>query len=112
LQFDLWEVDDKFHSGKYNWNNLKLDIAKYGVRNSLLIAPMPTASTAQIFGNNESFEPFNSNIFTRRVLSGEFICINKYLVKDLIELDLWTSNTKNLIINNNGSIQNITNIPK
>jgi len=73
---------------------------------------MPTASTAQIFGNNESFEPFNANIFIRRVLSGEFICVNKYLIKDLIELDLWTSTIKNLLINNNGSIQDIKNIPK
>jgi len=77
---------------------------KYGARNSLLVAPMPTASTSQILGNNESFEPFTSNIYTRRVLSGEFICVNKHLVRDLINLNLWTSEIKNLIVAGNGSV--------
>jgi ribonucleoside-diphosphate reductase alpha chain len=77
---------------------------KHGARNSLLVAPMPTASTSQILGNNESFEPFTSNIYTRRVLSGEFICVNKHLVRDLIKLNLWNSTVKNQIVANNGSV--------
>lgn len=85
---------------------------KHGARNSLLVAPMPTASTSQILGNNESFEPFTSNIYTRRVLSGEFICVNKHLVRDLINLNLWTSEIKNQIIANNGSVQGISKIPE
>ena len=84
---------------------------KHGARNSLLVAPMPTASTSQILGNNESFEPFTSNIYTRRVLSGEFICVNKHLVRDLIKLNLWNSTVKNQIVANNGSVQGIKEIP-
>lgn len=84
---------------------------KHGARNSLLVAPMPTASTSQILGNNESFEPFTSNIYTRRVLSGEFICVNRHLVRDLIRLGLWTTSIKNQIIANNGSVQGISLIP-
>ena len=83
----------------------------HGVRNSLLVAPMPTASTSQILGNNESFEPFTSNIYTRRVLSGEFICVNKHLVRDLIKLGLWTTSVKNQIVANNGSVQTVAEIP-
>ena len=85
---------------------------KHGTRNSLLLAPMPTASTAQFMGNNEAFEPFTSNIYTRRTLSGEFILVNKHLVNDLISLNLWSEDMKNLIILNKGSIQNITQIPQ
>jgi ribonucleotide reductase alpha subunit len=85
--------------------------AKYGVRNSLLLAPMPTASTAQILGNNECFEPYTSNIYTRRVLSGEFIVVNKYLLKDLVKLNLWNDELKNKLIASNGSVQNIDEIP-
>lgn len=84
---------------------------EHGARNSLLVAPMPTASTSQILGNNESFEPFTSNIYTRRVLSGEFICVNKHLVKDLDELGLWTAEIKNAIVAQNGSVQNVRGIP-
>ena len=83
LQFDMWDAKP---SDRYDWDGLKESIIKNGLRNSLLLAPMPTASTSQILGNNEAFEPFTSNIYTRRVLSGEFVMINKYLVKDLIEL--------------------------
>lgn len=85
---------------------------KHGARNSLLVAPMPTASTSQVLGNNESFEPFTSNIYTRRVLSGEFICVNKHLVRDLIKLNLWTTEIKNSIVANNGSVQEISKIPQ
>lgn len=85
---------------------------QHGARNSLLVAPMPTASTSQILGNNESFEPFTSNIYTRRVLSGEFIIVNKHLVRDLLELGLWTTTIKNQIVANNGSVQNISEIPE
>jgi ribonucleoside-diphosphate reductase alpha subunit len=108
LQFDMW---DKTPSDRYDWNTLKEEIKKYGVRNSLLIAPMPTASTSQILGNNESFEPYTSNIYIRRVLSGEFVMINSHLVKDLISIDLWNSSVKTQIIANNGSIQKIKEIP-
>lgn len=85
---------------------------QHGARNSLLVAPMPTASTSQILGNNESFEPFTSNIYTRRVLSGEFIIVNKHLVRDLLEIGLWTTTIKNQIVANNGSVQNISEIPE
>jgi ribonucleotide reductase alpha subunit len=88
FQFDMWGVTPK--SGRWNWEQLKQDVKKHGVRNSLLLAPMPTASTSQILGNNECFEPYTSNIYTRRTLSGEFIIANKHLMKDLIELGLWT----------------------
>lgn len=111
LQFDLWKskTNENF---LWNWNDLKDKIIKYGLRNSLLIAPMPTASTAQILGNTESFEPLTSNIYTRRVLSGEFQIVNNYLIDDLIQLNLWTNEMRNLIIENRGSIQNINSIPQ
>ncbi len=109
FQFDLWGVSPK--SGRWNWNELKEKVKKHGVRNSLLIAPMPTASTSQILGNNECFEPYTSNIYTRRVLSGEFIVVNKHLLKDLVELGLWNDSMKNKLIEANGSVQKIAEIP-
>lgn len=109
LQYEMW---DKKPTDLWNWAALKAKIAIHGVRNSLLLAPMPTASTAQILGNNESFEPFTSNIYTRRVLSGEFQVVNHHLLRDLTEADLWDDDMKNLIIANNGSIQNLDRIPK
>ena len=108
LQFDMWGVTP---SNRWDWNSLKEQIKEHGVRNSLLMAPMPTASTSQILGNNECIEPFTSNIYTRRVLSGEFTVINKYLVEDLIKQDLWTEQMKDTIIAANGSVQNIEEIP-
>lgn len=108
MQFDLWGVTP---TDLHDWASLKADIAKHGVRNSLLLAPMPTASTAQILGNNESIEPYTSNIYTRRVLSGEFQIVNQHLLKDLTELGLWNDDMKNLLIAHNGSIQNIDGIP-
>lgn len=109
LQYDMW---NKTPTDLWNWAALKEKIAKHGLRNSLLLAPMPTASTAQILGNNESFEPFTSNIYQRRVLSGEFQIVNHHLLRDLTDADLWDDDMKNLIIHNNGSIQNIEAIPK
>lgn len=111
LQFDMWGVTPS-HFHQQDWDELRERINQYGVRNSLLVAPMPTASTAQIMGNNEAFEPFKSLIGTRRVLSGEFITINKHLIKDLEELGLWDEYTKYDIIINNGSIQSLEYIPK
>ncbi|XP_026732312.1 ribonucleoside-diphosphate reductase large subunit [Trichoplusia ni] len=109
LQYDMW---NKVPTDLWDWASLKEKIAKHGLRNSLLLAPMPTASTAQILGNNESFEPFTSNIYQRRVLSGEFQVVNHHLLRDLTDADLWDEEMKNLIIHNNGSIQNIEAIPK
>jgi len=110
LQFDMWGVTP---SGKHwDWNELKAEIAEHGLRNSLLVAPMPTASTSQILGNTECFEPITSNIYVRRVLSGEFAVVNKYLVNDLIEAGLWSDDMRNAIIAQNGSIQNIEEIPE
>lgn len=109
FQYDMWGVTP---TDRWNWTELKENVKKHGVRNSLLLAPMPTASTSQILGNNECFEPYTSNIYTRRVLSGEFIVVNKYLLKDLVSLGLWTNELKNKIITNNGSIQNIEEIPQ
>jgi ribonucleoside-diphosphate reductase alpha chain len=109
FQFDLWGV--KPESGRWDWENLRLDVMNHGVRNSLLVAPMPTASTSQILGNNECFEPYTSNIYTRRVLSGEFIVVNKYLLRDLVNLGLWNTSMKDKIISANGSIQDIAEIP-
>ena len=109
FQFDMWEKTPQ--SGRWNWNKLKEEVKKYGVRNSLLVAPMPTASTSQILGNNECFEPITSNIYVRRVLSGEFAVVNKYLVKDLIKLNLWNESIKNEIMAHNGSVQGIDRIP-
>ena len=109
FQFDMWNVKP---SDRYDWNSLRENIIKDGVANSLLIALMPTASTSQILGNSECFEPITSNIYTRRTMAGDFMVINKYLVKDLTELGLWDIQMKNMIIANNGSIQNISNIPQ
>jgi len=114
LQFDMWENFDKEEIDLmgYDWDKLKEDIKTHGIVNSLLIAPMPTASTSQILGNNECFEPFTSNIYVRRTIAGEFICINKYLLQDLIHLNLWNEEIKNDIIRNGGSVQNLSYIPK
>jgi len=94
----------KVPSNGYDWDGLKKEIVEVGMRNSLLVAPMPTASTSQILGNNESFEPYTTNLYTRRVLAGEFVCLNPHLVKDLIELNLWNSEMTNKLIATNGSI--------
>ncbi|MDN3668658.1 ribonucleoside-diphosphate reductase subunit alpha [Echinicola jeungdonensis] len=110
FQFDLWGVSPK--SGRWAWDELKQKVSKYGVRNSLLVAPMPTASTSQILGNNECFEPYTSNIYTRRTLSGEFVVVNKHLMKDLIRLGLWNDNMKNRLIAANGSIQDFPEVPQ
>ena len=109
LQFDLWNAEP---TDMYNWDSLRKDIVKHGIRNSLLIAPMPTASTSQILGNNECIEPFTSNIYLRRTLAGEFIVINKYLIRVLLDLNLWSEDMKNSIIKNNGSISHIQEIPE
>lgn len=112
FQFDMWGVSDDELSGMWNWKKLKKSVMKYGVRNSLLLAPMPTASTAQILGNNECFEPYTTNIYRRNVLSGEFIVVNRHLVEDLIELGLWNDEIRIKMIKNNGSIQTISEIPQ
>ena len=109
LQFDMWNVTP---TDRYDWNLLKNNIKRHGIRNSLLLAPMPTASTSQILGNNECFEPFTSNIYVRRTIAGEFVCINKFLLKELIELGLWTDSIKNQIIKHSGSVQDVVGIPK
>ena len=108
FQFDLWQVTP---SGRYDWSTLREKIMVHGVKNSLCIAPMPTASTSQILGNNECFEPFTSNIYTRRTLAGEFMVINKYLMKELIDLDIWNVRIKDKIIEHKGSVQHIPEIP-
>merc|ERR1711963_905825 len=105
LQFDLWEATPK--SGRWDWAALKEKIGKYGLRNSLLVAPMPTASTAQILGNNESFEPYTQNLYVRRVLSGEFVQVNRHLLHDLIKRKLWTEDVRMQLIAHNGSVQNL-----
>ena len=110
LQFDMWGVTPK--SGRYDWESLKEKVKKFGLRNSLLVAPMPTASTSQILGNNECFEPYTSNIYTRRTLSGEFIVVNKHLMKDLIELGLWNDTMRNRLISTNGSVLSVPGIPQ
>ena len=110
FQFDMWGVTPG--SNRWDWDNLKKEVKKHGVRNSLLLAPMPTASTSQILGNNECFEPYTSNIYTRRTLSGEFIVVNKHLLKDLIKLGIWNDGMKNRLIEANGSVQNIPEIPQ
>jgi len=112
FQYNLWGLEDRDLSGRWDWVSLRQEVMEHGVRNSLLVAPMPTASTSQILGNNEAFEPYTSNIYTRRVLSGEFIVINKHLLHDLVELGLWNEELKQEIMRNNGSIQNIENIPE
>jgi ribonucleoside-diphosphate reductase alpha chain len=111
FQFDLWKQSPT-ETSYLGWDNLKKMVAEHGVRNSLLVAPMPTASTSQILGNNECFEPFTSNIYTRRVLAGDFMVVNKYLVDELTKLGLWTADTRTQIIANNGSIQSILEIPE
>jgi ribonucleoside-diphosphate reductase alpha chain len=108
FQFDMWNVQP---TDRHDWETLRAEVMKHGVRNSLLVAPMPTASTSQILGNNECFEPYTSNIYTRRVLSGEFIIVNKHLLKDLVNLGLWNNDMKTKIIAANGSVQNIDEIP-
>lgn len=108
LQYDMWKIQP---SNRWEWDLLKDEIKQYGLRNSLLLAPMPTASTAQILGNNECFEPFTSNMYMRRVLSGEFPIVNKHLLRDLVQLGLWSNDMKNKIMIHNGSIQNIDEIP-
>ena len=105
LQFDMWNVEP---SDRYDWDTLKQSIIQHGLRNSLLIAPMPTASTSQILGYNECFEPFTSNLYSRRTLAGEFVVVNKYLMRELIDLGLWNEKIKNNIIANKGSIQQLT----
>ncbi len=112
FQYNLWGIKDEELSGRWDWAKLRKQVLKNGVRNSLLVAPMPTASTSQILGNNEAFEPYTSNIYTRRVLSGEFIVVNKHLLEDLVKLGLWDDNLKDAIMRANGSIQNIDIIPQ
>ena len=109
LQFDLWGVEP---SNRWDWAGVKKKIDKYGMRNSLLVAPMPTASTAQILGNNESTEPFTSNMYNRRVLAGEYTVVNKHLLRELTSMGIWSSSIRNQIIADNGSVQNITEIPE
>jgi ribonucleoside-diphosphate reductase alpha subunit len=109
FQFDLWGVEPTL---RWDWYRLKDEVVRHGIRNSLLVAPMPTASTSQILGNNECFEPYTSNIYVRRVLSGEFVVVNKHLLKDLVDLNLWNDDMKNKIIFHNGSIQAIDEIPQ
>lgn len=109
FQFDMWGVTPS--SGRWDWEALRQKVKTHGVRNSLLLAPMPTASTSQILGNNECFEPFTSNIYVRRVLSGEFVVVNKYLLRDLVKLGLWNETMKNKLIAANGSVQHIAEIP-
>lgn len=108
FQFDLWNVKPTFG---HDWETLRQNVIKHGVRNSLLVAPMPTASTSHILGNNECFEPFTSNMYARRVLAGEFTVVNKHMLRDLIEHDLWTSDIRNKVIAHGGSVQNIPDIP-
>ena len=109
LQFDMWNVTP---SSRYDWTTLKQSIVKYGLRNSLLVAPMPTASTSQILGYNECFEPITSNLYSRRTLAGEFVVVNKYLMKELTDLGLWNEQVKNNIIANKGSVQQLTILPQ
>ena len=112
FQHNLWGIKDEELSGRWDWAKLKTNVKKHGVRNSLLVAPMPTASTSQILGNNECFEPYTSNIYTRRVLSGEFIVVNKHLLEDLVQLGLWNEGLKQELMRANGSIQHIDGIPE
>jgi len=112
FQYNMWGIKDEDLSGRWDWAKLRKQVMKNGVRISLLMAPMPTASTSQILGNNEAFEPYTSNIYTRRVLSGEFIVVNKHLLEDLVERNLWTEDVKNAILRANGSVQGIDIIPQ
>ena len=111
FQYNLWGLKDEELSGRWDWAALRTDVLANGVRNSLLVAPMPTASTSQILGNNEAFEPYTSNIYTRRTLSGEFIIVNKHLLEDLVERGLWNETLKQEIMRHNGSVQNVAEIP-
>jgi ribonucleoside-diphosphate reductase alpha chain len=111
FQFEMWGLKDKDLSGRWDWKKLRKEVVNNGVRNSLLIAPMPTASTAQILGNNEAFEPFTTNMYSRRTLGGEFVVVNKHLVNELLKLNLWNDELKKKLIMENGSIQNIPEIP-
>ncbi len=111
FQFNLWGLKDSDLSGRWDWDSLRKEVMEYGVRNSLLVAPMPTASTSQILGNNEAFEPYTSNIYTRRTLSGEFIVVNKHLLEDLVKLGIWNDDLKQEIMRHNGSVQKIDSIP-
>jgi ribonucleoside-diphosphate reductase alpha chain len=112
FQHNLWGLKDTELSGRWDWGKLRKEVMKHGVRNSLLVAPMPTASTSQILGNNEAFEPYTSNLYTRRVLSGEFIVVNKHLLEDLVKRNLWDEQLKQEIMRHNGSVQNIDRIPQ
>ena len=112
FQYNMWGMKDEELSGRWDWASLRKEVVEHGVRNSLLVAPMPTASTSQILGNNEAFEPYTSNIYTRRVLSGEFIVVNKHLLHDLVERGLWNETLKQEIMRHNGSVQNIDVIPQ
>lgn len=112
FQYNMWGMKDEELSGRWDWASLRKEVMEHGVRNSLLVAPMPTASTSQILGNNEAFEPYTSNIYTRRVLSGEFIVVNKHLLEDLVKLGLWNEDLKQEIMRHNGSVQNIDIIPQ
>ncbi|KRB53863.1 ribonucleoside-diphosphate reductase subunit alpha [Flavobacterium sp. Root186] len=112
FQYNMWGMKDEELSGRWDWASLRKEVVEHGVRNSLLVAPMPTASTSQILGNNEAFEPYTSNIYTRRVLSGEFIVVNKHLLEDLVKLGLWNETLKQEIMRHNGSVQNIDIIPQ
>ncbi|SHG70948.1 ribonucleoside-diphosphate reductase subunit alpha [Flavobacterium defluvii] len=112
FQYNMWGLKDEELSGRWDWASLRKEVMEHGVRNSLLVAPMPTASTSQILGNNEAFEPYTSNIYTRRVLSGEFIVVNKHLLEDLVKLGLWNESLKQEIMRHNGSVQNIDIIPQ
>ncbi|MDY0988849.1 ribonucleoside-diphosphate reductase subunit alpha [Flavobacterium sp. CFBP9031] len=112
FQYNMWGMKDEELSGRWDWASLRQEVVEHGVRNSLLVAPMPTASTSQILGNNEAFEPYTSNIYTRRVLSGEFIVVNKHLLEDLVKLGLWNEDLKQEIMRHNGSVQNINIIPQ
>lgn len=109
LQFDMWGVTPS--SGRWDWAGLRAEIKRHGIRNSLLLAPMPTASTSQILGNNESFEPYTSNLYVRRTLAGEFVCVNRHLLNDLIALNLWDNSMKDKLIAHDGSVQHINEIP-
>ncbi len=112
FQYELWGIKDEDLSGRWDWDGLRKQVLKHGVRNSLLVAPMPTASTSQILGNNECFEPYTSNLYTRRVLSGEFIVVNKHLLKDLVDRGLWNEAMKQELMRANGSVQHIEGIPE
>jgi ribonucleoside-diphosphate reductase alpha chain len=112
LQYDLWGTEPKYTTASLDWSALKARIQQVGLRNSLLLAPMPTASTSQILGFNECFEPLTSNLYSRRTLAGEFVVANKYLMRDLIKLGLWNEKIKNNIIANQGSVQQLTVVPE